>query len=106
MQAARERRSLLEVSSGIGLAFLVSARSVGSRHVAAPYQEDWEPLLREGFGGYLRRVSGPYGRAVAAHLDTTRPTLTERGLTRLGVGPQNGPSSGPGAGAGRSTPSR
>jgi hypothetical protein len=82
-EAARERRSLLEVSSGIGLAFAVSARSVGSRHVAVPYQEDWQPLRDEGFAAYFRRVSGPYGRAIGAHFDPDQPTFTERGLTRL-----------------------
>src|SRR5919109_3958417 len=35
--AERERRPLLEVSTGVGLAFLTSARSVGSEHVVAPY---------------------------------------------------------------------
>ncbi len=82
-QAAREQRSLLEVSTGIGLAFVVSARSVGSRHVAVPYQEDWQPLRDEGFAAYARRVAGPYGRAIAAHFDPEQPSLTERGLTRL-----------------------
>ena len=83
-EAARERRSLLEVSTGIGLAFVVSARSVGSRHVAVPYREDWQPLRDEGFAAYLRRVSGPYGRAIADRFDPSRPSLTERGLTRVG----------------------
>ena len=82
-EAAREQRSLLEVSTGIGLAFVVSARSVGSRHVAVPYQEDWRPLRDEGFAAYFRRVAGPYGRAVATHFDPEQPSLTERGLTRL-----------------------
>ena len=82
-EAARERRSLLEVSTGIGLAFVVSARSVGSRHVAVPYQEDWQPLRDEGFAAYLRRVSGPYSRAIGDHFDPSQPSLTERGLTRL-----------------------
>ena len=88
--ATRERRSLLEVSSGIGLAFALSARSVGTRHVAVPYREDWRPLRREGFAAYLRRTAGPYGRAIAAHLDPTKTTLTERGLTRLEP-PDGGP---------------
>jgi hypothetical protein len=83
-EAVRERRSLLEVSTGIGLAFAVSARSVGSRHVAVPYQEDWQPLRDEGFAAYLRRVAGPYSRAIGAHFDPAQPSLTERGLTRLG----------------------
>jgi hypothetical protein len=82
-EAARERRSLLEVSTGIGLAFAVSARSVGTRHVAVPYQEDWQPLRDEGFAAYLRRVSGPYSRAIAGHFDPSHPTFTERGITKL-----------------------
>jgi hypothetical protein len=83
-EAAREQRSLLEVSTGIGLAFAVSARSVGSRYVAVPYREDWQPVRAEGFANYLRRVAGPYGRAVATHLDPDEVTFTERGLgTRL-----------------------
>jgi hypothetical protein len=83
-EAARERRSLLEVSTGVGLAFVVSARSVGNRHVTVPYREDWQPLRDEGFGAYLRRVSGPYGRAVAKQLTPENASLTERGLERLG----------------------
>jgi len=82
-EARRERRSVLEVSTGIGLAFVVSARSVGGRHVTTPYREDWRPLWDEGFAAYLRRVSGPYGRAAAARLDAEQPSLTERGLQRL-----------------------
>jgi hypothetical protein len=82
-EAARERQSLLAVSTGIGLAFVVSARNVGSRHVAVPYQEDWQPFRDEGFASYFRRVSGPYGRAVASHFDPDRASLTERGLGKL-----------------------
>ena len=44
-----ENRSLLEVSQGIGLAFLLSARSVSRDHVFVPYREDWKPLRDEGF---------------------------------------------------------
>jgi hypothetical protein len=90
-EAARERRSLLEVSTGIGLAFVVSARSVGKRHVTVPYREDWQPLRDEGLAGYLRRVSGPYGRAVARHFASEQPSLTERGLERLRRPSSTGP---------------
>jgi hypothetical protein len=82
-EAERERRSLLEVSSGMGLAFALSVRNVGRDHVAVPYREDWAPLRDEGFGAYARRVAEPYRRAVAGHLDPERETLTERGLARL-----------------------
>ena len=78
-----ERRSLLEVSSGVGLAFLTSAKNVGRDHLVVPYREDWQPLRDEGFGSYAARVAGPYRRAVNNHFDRERPTWTEQGLPRL-----------------------
>ena len=81
--AARERRPLLEVSAGMGLAFLVSAREVGRTHVLKPYGEDWRPLREEGFAAYARRISQPYAWAMAGHFDSARPSWTERGLRRL-----------------------
>jgi len=82
-QAGREKRSLLEVSQGIGMAFLLSARSMSLDHVVVPYQEDWRPLRDEGFAAYARRVIGPYRRALEGHLDLDRPTWTERGLDKV-----------------------
>jgi len=82
-QAAQaEERPLLEVSAGVGLAFLHSARSIGREHLVAPYREDWKPLRREGFGAYARRTSHPYRKAVAGHFDPARRSLTERLLAR------------------------
>jgi hypothetical protein len=81
--AERERRPLLEVSTGVGIAFLTSARHVGREHVVVPYREDWRPLRREGFAAYARRVAGPYARAVASHFDAERPTWTERLMGRV-----------------------
>jgi len=83
LEAERERRPLLEVSSGMGLAFVLAARNLGRDHVAVPYREDWAPLTDEGFAAYARRVAEPYRRALAAHVDPERDTLTERGLARL-----------------------
>lgn len=82
-EAARERGSLLEVSVGMGMAFLLSAKSVANEHLAVPYREDWEPLRREGFAAYARRVGAPYARAVAGHFDPGRPSWTERLLVKL-----------------------
>jgi len=81
--AEAEGRPLLEVSAGIGLAFLLSARSLSREHLAVPYREDWRPISDEGFAAYARRVARPYGRAVEGHFDPGRRTWTERGLERL-----------------------
>jgi hypothetical protein len=81
--AMAENRSLLEVSAGIGLAFLGSAQSVSREHVFVPYREDWRPVRDEGFAAYARRISAPYRRAVAGHLDAGTPTYTDRLLRRV-----------------------
>ena len=82
--ARMEGRSMLEVSSGVGLAFLTSARNVGRDHVVAPYREDWKPLRDEGFGAYAARISGPYRSAIGGHFNGARETWTERGGKRAG----------------------
>jgi hypothetical protein len=81
--AEAEHKSLLEVSSGVGLAFLTSARKLSGAHVVAPYREDWQPLRDEGFGAYARRVGRPYRDAVARHFQSDEPTKTERLLDRF-----------------------
>ena len=81
--AARERRPLLDVSSGIGLAFLLSARNLGREHLVAPYREDWQPLRAEGFAAYSRRIAAPYRDAVAGHFDAAQVSWTDRALARL-----------------------
>ena len=83
-EADREKRSLLEVSVGIGIAFFNSARKVGRQHVLDPYTDDFRPVRDEGFAAYAWRVGKPYGHAVARHFDPRQPSLTERGLGRLG----------------------
>jgi hypothetical protein len=82
VEAARENRSLLEVSSGIGLAFLLSARNVSRAHLVAPYREDWQPVRNEGFAAYARRVGRPYAQAVVGHFHPERGTYTQHYLTR------------------------
>ena len=82
-EAVRERRSLLEVSTGVGIAFFNSARHVGRQHVLDPYNEDLAPLRSEGFGAYAARVARPYGSAIARHFDPAKATLTERGVDKL-----------------------
>lgn len=72
--AQNEERPLLEVSAGVGLAFLTSARRVGREHLVLPYREDLRPLRREGFAAYARRASRPYRDAVVSHLRPETPT--------------------------------
>jgi hypothetical protein len=81
--AKQERRSMLEVSVGVGTAFFNSARHVGRQHLLDPYSEDLAPLREEGFGAYAGRVSKPYAEAVRQHFGSETPTWTERGLKRL-----------------------
>jgi hypothetical protein len=81
--AQAENRSMLEVSSGVGLAFLTSARKVSYAHVVAPYREDWRPLRDEGFAAYARRVGRPYREAAVRHFEPGESTHTERLLDRL-----------------------
>ena len=81
--AVREQRSLLEVSTGVGIAFFNSARHIGRQHLLDPYGDDLKPLRAEGFGAYAARVAKPYGSAVARHFDPERESLTERGIDRL-----------------------
>ena len=83
--AERENRSLLEVSAGVGLAFLTSARKVSDAHVVAPYREDWQPVRDEGFAAYARRVGKPYREAVVRHFQGDEPTRTDRLLDRFGA---------------------
>lgn len=73
-----EDRSLLDVSTGVGLAFVISARNVTSEHVVAPYREDWKPLRSEGFGAYAARISTPYRDAISGHFDPAQRTWTEK----------------------------
>ncbi len=76
--ARLEGRPLLEVSAGIGFAFLTSARNMTREHLIAPYAEDWRPLRKEGFAAYGARVARPYGEAISGHFDPARRTLTEQ----------------------------
>lgn len=84
--AARERRSMLEISVGIGLAFFNSARHIGRQHVLDPYTDDLRPVRDEGFGAYAARVSRPYAQAVGRHFDPESRTLTERAIGRIAGG--------------------
>ncbi|HMO54825.1 MAG TPA: hypothetical protein PJ994_10005 [Tepidiformaceae bacterium] len=81
--ARMEGRSLLDVSTGIGFAFLTSARNVTRQHLVTPYGEDWRPVRDEGFGAYASRIAMPYRRAINGHFDGGRATWTEKVSARI-----------------------
>ncbi|MEZ4501107.1 MAG: hypothetical protein R3C39_00570 [Dehalococcoidia bacterium] len=84
--ARLEQRSLLEVSSGVGFAFLASAKHLGRQHVVEAYREDWQPVRSEGFGAYAARIAAPYRAAMQGHFSPTRETHTERLPSRVRAG--------------------
>ena len=75
----------------MGLAFLLSARTLSRDRLLVPYREDWRPVLGEGFAAYARRVATPYAAAAAGHFDPALPTHTERLLDRLGASRSTSP---------------
>jgi hypothetical protein len=55
---------------------------MGSLHVFAYYRDALDAIAAEGLRRYVRRVSKPYRRAVAYHLDPGNQTYTERAMQR------------------------
>lgn len=84
--AKRERRSLLAVSSGVGLAFLSSAKNVTRNELWVPYGEDLAPVREEGFGAYADRVSERYRRAISGHFDPEKETITSQVMDGSALG--------------------
>jgi hypothetical protein len=82
--ARMEGRSLLDVSTGIGFAFLISAKNVTRQHLVTPYGEDWKPVRDEGFGAYASRIAMPYRKAINGHFNGERVTWTEKVSGKVG----------------------
>ena len=61
-EAVRERRSLLEVSTGVGIAFFNSARHIGRQHVLDPYGEDLARSATRASARYAARVASRTAR--------------------------------------------
>ena len=83
-EAVRERRSLLEVSTGVGIAFFNSARHVGRQHLLDPYGEDLE--ARSGTRASAPTPpASPGPTAPRSRVTSTRSgrRLTERGIEKL-----------------------
>ncbi len=81
--AARdEGRSLLEVSTLIGLGAARAGIRLGDAHVFEYYRRALHSIAEEGLFTFLRRISSPYLERAGQHFDPTTPTYTER-LLRL-----------------------
>ncbi len=81
--AARdEGRSLLEVSTLIGLGAARAGIRLGDAYVFEYYRRALHTIAEEGLFTFLRRISSPYLERAGQHLDPVSPTYTER-LLRL-----------------------
>lgn len=76
--AAHEGRSLWEISMLVGVGALRTTASLGRTHLFDYYAGVLQEIGREGLLDYLARITGPYARAVALHLNPRTPTLTAR----------------------------
>lgn len=80
--AKQEDRSLLEISSMVGLGAIRAGIQLGNTYVFDYYRDALLSISREGLARYLRRVSRPYVKRAVRHFNPNAPTWTERALDR------------------------
>jgi len=80
--ARREGASIYATSSLIARGALRTGLAMGNEHVFAYYRRALDDIATEGLATYVTRVSRPYRRAVARHLDPEIPSHTERLIQR------------------------
>lgn len=78
--ARQEGRPMQELAAALSLGAARAGLQLGSTYVVDYYRQALRTVAAEGLDGYLRRVSQPYARSVAGHLDPARRTYTERFL--------------------------
>ncbi|MCM8747648.1 hypothetical protein NET02_00650 [Thermomicrobiaceae bacterium CFH 74404] len=81
--ARREGRSLLEVSTLVGLGAARAGIRIGDTYVFDYYRRALRSIAEEGLLAFLRRISSPYLERAGKHFDPAAPTYTERLLERL-----------------------
>ncbi len=82
-QAARqEGRSLLEMSSIVGLGAVRAGIQIGHTYLFDYYRDALHLIAEEGLLAYLRRVSTPYLTRAARHFDLHTNTLTDQVISR------------------------
>jgi len=80
--ARQEGQSIYRTSSLIAQGAVRTGIEMGNVHVFEYYRHALDAIASEGLRRYVWRVCGPYGRAIAYHLDPDNPTYTERWLQR------------------------
>ena len=81
--ARREGRSLLEVSTLVGLGAARAGIRIGDVYVFDYYRRALRSIAEEGLLTFLRRISSPYLERAGKHFDPAAPTYTERLLGLL-----------------------
>ena len=83
--ARTEGRSLLEVSTLIGLGAARAGVRLGDAYLFEYYRQALRNISEEGLLAFVHRISRPYVERAGRHFDPTAPTYTER-LFRLIAG--------------------
>jgi hypothetical protein len=86
LAAMREGRTLLEISSAVGLGAVRAGLKMGQIHLFDYYRSALGTIASEGLALYLRRVSLPYLVRAVEHLDPQAETYTDRLLDRIEAG--------------------
>jgi hypothetical protein len=83
LAARQEERSLLELSSLVGLGAVRAGIRLGNVHVFDYYRLALRTIAEEGLISFLRRTGTPYLARAGSHFDPRSSTYSERLLRRL-----------------------
>ena len=82
--AAREQRSLAEISGVIGIAAARTGIELGNTHIFDYYRQAFERIGREGLLVFLQRIVTPYLRRAGSHFLPSEATYTDRLIDWVG----------------------
>jgi hypothetical protein len=84
LAAAREQRSLAEVSGVIGIAAARTGIELGNVYLFDYYRQAFARIGEEGLLVFLQRIAIPYLRRAGSHFQPAAPTLTDRLIDWVG----------------------
>jgi hypothetical protein len=82
LAARQEDRSLLEISSLVGIGAVRAGMKLGNVHIFDYYRLALRTIVEEGLLSFLRRTSTPYLVRAGSHFDPRSSTYSERLLRR------------------------